>query len=747
MFTLHVKLAAACYRHAAAVLFVWAALLVLAGRGALALPELVKGHGLVVEDGSYEEAQRLLASDFGLPDEPVIVLFEQDGHARQSEFQRYIDGTLDRLRGVDGLLGVISPQADPSMRRDDVAYAVLQFRQPPYALQPAVAELRRRLPAAGHMKAMLTGKAVVQADVNAASRRDLQRAELIGLPIAFVILRLAFGGSAAALLPIAVGASATAGAMGIAAACADRIGWSVFVLNVMPMVGLALGLDFALVLVSRFREELRRRPGGQALVVTMRLTGGAVAVSAVCVLLGLAGIMALRLPIFTTVALAAMLTVALALLLSFTLLPALLAVAAPWLRPLPLQPAESSGAWERWAAAVMRRPLLSAALAVCVLAGCMPPLIGLRLAVPDASSLPRSYASRQAAEAFAARFEPQSASRIYVIAEAQGPAFASADAAAVSALAARLKADPLVLAVESAATAAGLAPDRLASLLQRADAARRQAPLLGRFIRGNRTLLVVTLRTPPHAQQARDWVRRLERSPFPAAGMPELRPHAVFGDRTRAADRSVPDRPAAPLRIVIGGEPKYEQELFDVMKDRLPYAAGFIFAAITAVLLFAFRSVVIPVKTALMHALALGAAFGLLAAVCRQGHFGFEPADMAFMIPVFVFGLVFGISMDYGVFLLARIAEEYRRCGDNDAAVRRGMAATSRLITSAAAIVVAVTLPFAAADVAGVRQLGIGIAAAVALDATVVRLLLVPSLMKLLGRANWWWPFRSGPGA
>lgn len=731
MFMLHVKLAAACYRHACAVMFVWAALLVIAAHGALALPELVKGHGLAVEDGSYARAQRMLASDFGIPDRPVIVLFEQDGHAAPADFERFIDDTLVRLRGVDGLVGVIAPQSDPAMRRKDAAYAILQFRQPSYALHPAITELRRLLPADGHMNARLAGQAVVQADVNTASRRDLQRAEAIGLPAAFLILRLAFGGSAAALLPIAVGASAAAGAMGIAAAFANRIGWSVFVLNVMPMVGLALGLDFALVLVSRFREELGRHPGRHALTAAMSTAGRAVVISAVCVLLGLAGIMLLRLPIFTTVALAAMLTVALSLLLAFTLLPALLAVAAPWLRPLQLTRAAAvrAGIWERWAAAVMQRPLRSVLLAVCLLGCCTAPLAGVRLAVPDASSLPPGYGSRQAAEAFAARFEPSGASRVYIIAETRNAAFTAADAAAVSALESRLQADPLVLRVESAATAAGLTPDRLASLLQRPEAVRPAAPAIARFVRGGRTLLVVTLGAPPHSQQAHGWLRRLEQDPFLAVSQ----------------GRSLPGGEAAAvsaLRLTIGGEAKYEQELFDVMNDRLPYAAGFIFAAMTLVLLPAFRSVVIPVKTTLMHALALGAAYGVLVAVCRQGLFGVEPTDIAIMIPVFIFGLVFGISMDYGVFLLARIAEEYRRSRDNEASVRIGLAATSRIITSAAAIVIAVTAPFATADVAGVRQLGIGIAAAVALDATVVRLLLVPSLMKLLGRGNWWWPFK-----
>lgn len=196
-----------------------------------------------------------------------------------------------------------------------------------------------------------------------------------------------------------------------------------------------------------------------------------------------------------------------------------------------------------------------------------------------------------------------------------------------------------------------------------------------------------------------------------------------------------------PLNVSIGGEAKYRQEVHDEIFNRIKFVLIFVGVSNFVVLAWAFRSLVIPVKAIAMNGLSIGASYGILAWLFPTGRWGLEPTEIAIMIPVFIFGLAFGISMDYGIFLLSRIYESYRRTGDNDRAIREGLSSSSRIITSAAAIMIAVTLPFALADVSGVKQLGIGIAGALFIDATVIRLILVPSMMKLLGRWNWWMPF------
>lgn len=184
----------------------------------------------------------------------------------------------------------------------------------------------------------------------------------------------------------------------------------------------------------------------------------------------------------------------------------------------------------------------------------------------------------------------------------------------------------------------------------------------------------------------------------------------------------------------------YQAEIMQQVKAGLPKVLVFVVVSNYIVLLAAFRSLLIPIKAILMNLLSLAASFGILAVVFNQGHLGIEATPIAIMIPAFIAGLVFGISMDYGVFMLSRIQEAYRLTGNSDLAVQRGLASSGRLITSAATILLAVTIPFAFGDVSGVKQLGVGITAAVIIDVTVIRLILVPALMKLMGRWNWWLP-------
>jgi RND superfamily putative drug exporter len=193
--------------------------------------------------------------------------------------------------------------------------------------------------------------------------------------------------------------------------------------------------------------------------------------------------------------------------------------------------------------------------------------------------------------------------------------------------------------------------------------------------------------------------------------------------------------------VIIGGEPKYHQEVHDEVFTRMKYVFLFVILSNLIVLSVAFRSILIPLKAVIMNLVSIGASFGILTWIFQAGRFGIETTDIAIMIPVFIFGLTFGISMDYGIFLLSRIQESYRDCGDNEQAIRNGLTASSKIITSAAAIMIAVTAPFALADVSGVKQLGIGIASALFIDATIIRMILVPSLMKCFGKWNWWMPF------
>jgi putative drug exporter of the RND superfamily len=673
------KLAEWSVTYAGRIILLWVFLLSAALPAAMHLPDVLNDHGLRIEGSSSERAEQRMAEELHLPREPIILLFQKEPLVSSEQFTQYIDHSLSAVKTVTGVGDLMAPSMSAGMRTDQAAYALVHPHVAGHQLDSLISDLRSKLPQERGITVELTGKPVIQADVNEASRTDLSRAELIGLPLALLILWRAFGGLTAALIPIAAGLISVIGAMGIMYAIGTEMPLSVFVLNVLSMVGLALSIDFALILVSRFREEHQGQGTMQALSSTLRTSGKAIVFSAICVLLGLGGVCFFRMPIFTSVALGAMVVLSLSTLVTLTLVPALLALLADKGRlsysaqQLPMQRA---GFWYGVSSLAMKRPLLTCILCAGLLLACLAPAGQLRLAVPDAQSLPPGTESRQAAEAWERLFGRPGTSSVDLFVGPLPPQ-------QVTKLLGELAQDPLVV----------------------------WADVRSRVLPSGASLISVRLQGDEDSPAVMDWLREQEK----------LHP-----------------------QWEIGGEAKYRQEVLDQLVAHVDEAAVFMIVSNMIILLFAFRSLLLPLKMIVMNMLSLGAAFGILAWLFQSGRLGLEETNIAVMIPVFIFGLAFGISMDYGVFLVSRMAESYRRTGDNERAVQEGLAMTGKLITSAAAIMIAVTLPFASAGVSGVKQLGIGIACAVFIDATVIRMLLVPAFMKLMGKWNWWFPGGKG---
>jgi RND superfamily putative drug exporter len=692
------------------ILLLWALLLLFFGYQAPKLPTVLKDHGLLADE-SYVEVQQILSSDFHIPKDPIILVFEKKESVTSAQFHRFIQQALLELQGIVGLNEIVSPMDVPDMLKANAAYALIGSSYKTYEMKATLDEIRRRLPEHTAISIKLTGKAVVQEDVNQASQNDLRKAELIGIPFAFFILWFAFRGIVSAMIPIIIGVASVSITMGMMALLGTRLEVSNFVLNVIPMVGLALSIDFALMLVSRFREELERASAAQALVTTMKTAGRAVIFSAASVFLGLAGIMLIPLPLFATVALGAMAVLTVSVLATLTLLPALLMLLWPAIRSerMSHRSFEKPNFWSSLSKYVMNRPVQMGFLACLLLISCFLPLKNMKLAIPDGTSLPLGYDSRTAFESFQAHFDSPNYSQIYVIAVGKASYLNKEDWQNAHALIQHLAEDPYVIQVNSIFSALRMSPEQMHLLLQNPMLKHHAEPSLKRMVKANKMLIQITLNSGPASKQAMDWVKRLEQE----------------GRKSE-------------LQFLVGGEAKYQQEVFDAIFENIPHVGFFIFVSNFIVLFAAFRSIIIPIKTILMNLLSLGAAFGILAWMFEEGGLGMEPGPIAIMIPVFIFGLVFGISMDYGVFLVSRIYEVYRLTHDNDLAVWVGLTSTSRVITSAAAIMIAVTAPFAWGEVVGVKQLGIGIAAAILIDATVIRMVLVPALMKLFGKWNWW---------
>lgn len=695
-------------------IFLCAVALIVLGSNAFKLSSVVQDHGLSPQKGAYAQVQQVLTTDFNLPDVPVMLLFEKADNLPNSRFRWFIEQTLEQVRELEGLTGIVSPLDRQEMLRGNYAYVLLSFNDPPYRMKDKLEQLNQRLPSYSGISIKVSGKSVVQADVNEASHNDLAKAELIGIPLAFLILWFVFRKIVIALLPIIIGTTGVTIAMGIVYEIGTRIALSNFIINVIPMVGLALSIDFALMFVSRFREELRvNQVPIEALSATMKTAGRAVFVSAASVFLGLLSFVWIPLPMFSSIALGAMIVVAVSLLLTFTLLPALLALCLPALRTVRERPLGEirSSVWNGLARFVIGRPVVMGLLAAGLLILCILPLSWMKTAVPDESSLPHSYASRLAAETYEDIFEQPSTSKVWVIVEGNALFLDQADWIEVYELIQRFERDPSVVRVDSVFSEFHMTPEQWGAIVQRPLQKQKYEAALQPFLQNNKMLLQVTIAGESSSRAVMNWLKDWERR----------------GE-------------SSSLTFSLGGEAKYEQEVFDHIFGNLGYVLLFLFVSNFIVLFVAFRSFLIAIKTILLNLLSIGASFGILAWIFMDGRLGMEPSSIAIMIPVFIFGLVFGISMDYGVFLISRISEEYRRTGSNEQAVLNGLSSVSHIISAAAAIMIAVTAPFAFGEVVGVKQLGIGIAVAILIDATIVRMVLAPSLMIMLGKWNWWAP-------
>ena len=525
---------------------------------------------------------------------------------------------------------------------------------------------------------LVTGDDLVDEEFGTQAEEDLQRAELLTFPILLVLLVVLFGGVVAAGLPLLVAASGLAGTLLVLLGLSELGEVSVFAVNVASMLGLGLAVDYGLLVVSRFREERRRADPALAVEHTMATAGRTIVFSGLTVAVSMAALLVFDDVFLRSMAAGGIAVVLVALVAAVTLLPALLMTGSRWIRPARAEAADT-GFFARLSGVVQRRAVPIVAMVAVGLAALGTPFLRAHFEEPDARFLPTSSESRRLADVVDARFPASTRTEpITVVADVDGgsPAFA--------AYVERLHALPGVRSVEVDEGHGGPAVARVVP----------EGRTQGRTATG----LVTT-------------IRDLD----------------------------------APWPTSVAGE---AAELVDTEKAilaRLPLSLGLL-AVATLVLLFLLTgSVVVPVKALLMNVLSLGATFGSLVWVFQDGNLaGLLGVDQAGALdiatPLLIFVTAFGLSMDYEVFLLSRIREAYAETADNERAVAVGLQRTGRIVTSAAVLVVVVFLGFMAGGFLSVKQAGLGLALAVLLDATVVRMLLVPATMKLLGRWNWWAP-------
>ena len=599
-------------------------------------------------------------------------------------------------------------------------------------LRALVAKTMQRVPRGGEFDVMVTGNPALDYDVRTISAEDTERSEERVLPLTLIVLVIAFGALVAATLPIIVGVVAITIALGLVTVAAQFQTMSVFVLNITTMVGLGVGIDYSLLIVTRFREELNRGLSpADAAVRTIETAGSAVVTSGLTVVVGFAALVSTPLTETRSVGIGGLIVVAVAVLLATTLLPAVLAVLGrnidrpKWLARLLVRIHAPSG-WERWAHWLGHRPWRAIAGGGIALVILTLPLTQIRIGLPARNWFPPQSESGQGLAAL----RDMGASgvihpiRIVVQLPEGESVLAARRLPGLKALSDSMRKDPRVREVRGVATLRpGMSTLQLAMFYSEAEAVRDRYPEFFNAYLGadRRTTLVDVI--------AADTVS--------LTGMMDLARHArrIIAGGLRGLQGA---------DVVVGGFAASSVDLQHDLLKRLPGIVGMILG-VTAIMLFiAFRSLLVPLKAVVLNCLSVSAAFGVTVLVFQHGYggslFGLEgPTEAIFVVvPVLVFATVFGLSMDYEVFLLTRIKEVFDKTGRNDHATMEGLSATASTITFAAAIMIAVFGVFSFSRVLAVQFIGFGLALAVLLDATLIRMVLVPAIMHIAGRWNWW---------
>lgn len=688
------------------VIVAWVAIFIAMAIFAIRLPGLLEGDGFEM-DGDHATVMKVISETFDMPAETMFVVFDDVQETS-------IETTLHDIENLELTSTIDSPLDDESLTSGDVAYAMLHFDSDAENMPQVVTDIREAI---GDQKGItLTGASAISKDINEASQRDLITAEAIGLPIAIIVLLFAFGTVVASLVPLMIGIVTVISSFGILTILGGQVDLSIFILNIIPMLGLALSIDFALLFISRYREEREHSSIQESVIMTIRTAGRSVIFSAFCVFIGLGAMMFIQVDLFQNIAIGGMIVVAMAVLSSITLLPAVLLALGHRIDKWRVLKENTKGEnrWRSFANKVIKRPILITILATIVLAIAVIPVKNMDLAIPEIDSLPESYDSRMAFELMEETFNLTDTSTVYMVAHREDGWEDEDGLLAMKALEEELTDDSLVDEVTTIFTASEISTvDEWNQAMMVPELETNLSPLVETFIQKEQLMIPVTLAAEGSSDKAQDWVR-------------------AWTDKKTDWD------------LKIGGAPKFNQEIFDEIWNKIGYVVAAIVISTFFILMIAFRSLLIPIKAILMNIIGLSAAFGLLVYIFQYGHFGIPAGTIALIIPVIVFSLVFGLSMDYEVFLISRMQEEYANSFNNDKATVEGLATTSKVITSAALIMIVLTGAFAFTDVMPVKQIGVGIAIAVAIDATIIRLLLVPSLMKLFGKWNWWLPFNKG---
>jgi len=697
--------AAASARHPWRTIGAWIATVVLA---VVAIVTLLGGslttEGAPTNNPESERADEALFR--ALPPDPRtavtdIVVIRSAAHAVESpEFEAYVrDFVADDEISALGRARTYLDDPSAGLVSEDGHATIVPIALTSDDETEALVEKIEAIDDEGAFAVSVTGEETLDHDFNLLSQEDLENGELkFGLPAALIILLLVFGAVVAGLVPLLMAMVSIVVALGLTALVAQQFELSVFVINMLTGMGLALGIDYSLFVVSRYREE---RAKGNAELAAIEISGAtasrAVLFSGTVFVIAMFGMLLVPSSIMRSLAAGAILVGIVSVIAALTLLPAVLGLLRDRVNALRIpfvgRRSDEAGSEGRfWGAivrGVLRRPALSLTLSVAALVALALPVLSLNVGTSGVSSLPDRFVSKQGYLALEEEFATVTPDPVVVVvSDASSPGVS----AAVESLRARLVSDPRF---------GGATVERSAD--------------------GEVAVLTVPVPGDPASSEAIDAVREL---------------------RTEIADETFAGTDA---EVLVGGTTSENIDYFDSVIDPAPWVIALVLLLTFVFLTVVFRSVVIAGTAVLLNLLSVGAAYGLLVLVFQEGIgadlLGFQTTDaIEAWVPLFLFSVLFGLSMDYQVFLLSRIRERYDETRDTTDAVTFGVASTARIITGAALIIVAVFAGFARGDLIMFQQMGFGVAVALLLDATVIRSVVLPSAMKLLGEWNWYLP-------
>jgi putative drug exporter of the RND superfamily len=723
-------------RHRRAVIVAWGIILLAALPLAPRAPSVLSAGGFSLDDLPSARARHSLEQELGVAPSALVVVMHSDTlQAGSPEFEALAASATSDITGAPHVRSIVSHLSARNQvsASGHTVFDVILLDLSPDDSPEALTGLHARLHTPPGVEVGLAGGPAFYGDVQDVSESDLRRSELISLPLAGFALLLVFGSVVAAGLPLAVGGTAVVVALAVIFVIASLTPMSIFVLNLATLLGLGLGVDYSLLMTSRFREELASRTGDdrveEAVRAAVATAGRAVFFSGLTVLLGLLGLVLFEFMVLRSVGIAGAIVVALAVASALTLLPALLAVVGTRLdawRVRRITPsADGDGRWARVAHWVMRRPIavLVPTLGFLLVLGI--PFLHVRFNAPDASILPPNVPSRATFDRLVGEFGEGAFAPMSLAVRTDGPATSPANVERLYAYSRELAADPRIVRVEGIVDVdprLGLAQYQLLYSSPNGPPDRFFKAVLGATTRGNLTAFTIYTPYGPNRDEARRLVNDLR-------------------------DPSGSLAPPGGLSVSVGGGGAEVADVVARVAADFPRTALFIIVTTYAVLFLLLRSVILPAKALVMNSLSIVASFGALVWIFQDGNLSrlldFQPLGFVETTqPVILFCILFGLSMDYEVFLLTRMKEVWDRTADNTQAVARGLERSGRIVTSAALIVVLVAGSFALADIVLIKALGLGMALAVALDATIVRALLVPATMRLLGHWNWWIPVR-----